>query len=82
MKPGDIIFKEDPLFGHHTFYEIEAVLLGAENQESVVKIRSLSRRPASLVGENDMIWMFVPEPLVRGLIFTPARATDGDGDEN
>jgi hypothetical protein len=28
MKPGDIIFNEDPISGRHTFYEIEAVALG------------------------------------------------------
>lgn len=75
MKPGDIVFKEDPIFGRHTFYEIDAVLLGAEGQESVVKIRSLSRRPADLGESGELKWMFVPEPLVRGMVFTPANLT-------
>lgn len=69
-KPGDIVFCEDPLFEKHTFYEIDAVLYGAEGQESVVKMRPLSRRPASLVNNEDLRFMFVPEPLIRGRIFT------------
>lgn len=74
MKPGDIVFSEDPVFGKHTFYKIEAVFIGAEGQESVVKLRSLSLAPASMSDDDrNMKYMFVPEPLVRGKVFTQAK---------
>lgn len=71
MKPGDIVFKPDPVFGKHQFWGIEAVALGAEGQESLVKLRSLTHRPGSFGEATDCTATLVPEMLVRGHVFTP-----------
>jgi len=67
MKPGDIVFQEDTVFGRHSFYEIEGVYLGAEGQESVVTLKSLSRRDPDYWSGPKV--MAVPEVLIRGKVF-------------
>lgn len=69
MQPGDLIWKDDPVSGRHRFWQIDAVLLGATGQESVVKIRALDRSEAGNVAQS-MKWMFVPVALVEGLVYT------------
>lgn len=69
---GDVVFVEDPIFQKHSLYEIEAISYGAEHQETVFKVRSLSRKPTSFDDKRD--WhMWVPEPLTRGRIFTRVK---------
>lgn len=69
MKPGDLVLKRDNKFGHHRLWEIEGVYLGAEGQESVVALRSLSHRPAHSGTDTTHETIFVPEMLIRGCIF-------------
>lgn len=72
MKPGDIIFWRDEQFGHNRFWEIQGVFLGAEGQESVVEIRSLTEKPAHSGEAREHPTTFVPEPLLRSAtIYSP-----------
>lgn len=78
MKPGDIIFCPDNKFGHHRFYEVNGVFLGAENQVSLIEITSLTEKPGSAHGHSLKPEMLVPEPLLRH--FTVYQKKD-TGDE-
>jgi hypothetical protein len=71
MKPGDIAMWRDDLYGHHRLWEIKGVFLGAEGQESLVAIQSLSEKPGAAY-DNAMPVLYVPEPLLRGLTFYAA----------
>lgn len=72
MKPGDIVFWRDEKFGRHRFWEIEGVFLGAEGQEGVIELRSLSERPAHSGETQEHPTTFVPEPLLRNVTtYTP-----------
>lgn len=71
MKPGDIIFWEDKEHGHHRFYRVDGVHLGADGQTSVIEIDSLTERSANPHGFENVA-MFVPEPLLRHVqVYTP-----------
>lgn len=71
MKPGDIVMWRDEQFGHHRFWEIKGVFLGAEGQEGLVHVESLNEKPGIAYG-NAMPSLYVPEPMLRGLtIYTP-----------
>lgn len=72
MKPNDIVYFEDKKFGHHRFWRVEGVFLGAEGQESLVELRSLTERPGTSHTYHAHPTTFVPEPILRGLaVFTP-----------
>ncbi len=72
MKVNDIVFWQDDEFGRHRFWKIEAVCLGADGHESLVRLRSLTERPGL---DDDGVrheTTVVPEPLLRFLtIYTP-----------
>ncbi|SDQ98630.1 hypothetical protein SAMN05519103_00313 [Rhizobiales bacterium GAS113] len=73
MKPGDIVFWRDDKFGHHRFWEILGVFLGAEGQEGVIELKSLNYRPAHSHVARVHETTFVPEPLLRKgvTVYTP-----------
>ena len=72
MKPGDIVFWRDKQFGHHRFWEIQGVFLGAEGQESLVELKSLTEKPGHAHFLDPFTTTFVPEPLLRNVtIYTP-----------
>lgn len=68
MKPGDIVMWRDEQFGHHRFWEIRAVCLGAEKQESLVRIVSLSENAGKDENGEKHITTVVPECLLRNVI--------------
>jgi len=65
MKPSDLIFWHDDKFGKHRFYEVQGVFIGADGQESLIELRSLTERPGVAYGKNMPDTTFVPEPLLR-----------------
>lgn len=72
MKPNDIVYFEDKQFGHHRFWRIEGVFLGALGQESLVELRSLTERPGHTYGSVVHPTTLVPEPMLRRFtIYTP-----------
>lgn len=72
MQPGDIVMWRDEQFGHHRFWEIQGIFLGAEGQEGVIELKSLTEKPAHSYKTQEHPTTFVPEPLLRGvLIYTP-----------
>jgi hypothetical protein len=66
MKPRDILMWRDDMYGHHRLWEVTGVFLGADGQESLIQIQSLTEMPGVAYG-NPMPVLYVPEPLVRGL---------------
>lgn len=70
MKPGDLVFFEDALFGRHRFWRIESVLLGALAHESLVRIVSLSESAGSDEAGISQRTTLVPEVLIRGKIYS------------
>lgn len=71
MKVGDIAMWRDEQFGHHRFWQIRGVFLGAKGQEGLVQIESLTEKPGAAFG-NVMPVLYVPEPMLRCLsIYTP-----------
>lgn len=64
MTPGDIIFWRDEKLGHHRFWEIKGVFLGAVGQESLIELRSLTEKAGDTYGGLHET-TFVPEPLLR-----------------
>jgi hypothetical protein len=66
MKPGDIAMWRDDLYGHHRLWEIKGVFLGAEGQESLIQLQSISEKPGIAFG-NALPVLYVPEPMVRSL---------------
>lgn len=64
MKPGDIVFYRDTVFGVHRFYEVDSVNFGAVGVASVVALRPLNEKPGSVDGKA-LDLMHVPEPLLR-----------------
>lgn len=72
MKPNDIVYFEDKQFGHHRFWRIEGVFLGALGQEDLIELRSLTHRPGHTYETGEHPTTFVPEPILRGLaIYIP-----------
>ena len=72
MKPNDIVYLEDAKYGHHRFWMVEGIFLGALGQESVVELRPLTERPATSYPGTQHHTVFVPEPMLRTLrVFTP-----------
>ncbi|MFG6591266.1 hypothetical protein [Sulfitobacter sp. 1A12157] len=69
MNVGSIIFWRDNKFGHHRFWEVRSILLGAEGQESLIGIRSLNYEPGTDETGSPIPELMVPECLIRGLVF-------------
>lgn len=71
MNTGDLIVWRDEKFGHHRFWRVEGIYLGAEGQESLIELRSMTERPgASGAGRHETTC--VPEPLLRNAtVYTP-----------
>lgn len=65
MAPGDIIVFSPARVGAARFYKVLGVFLGAEGQESLVELVSMTERPGSVPGKQTMHTTFVPEPLLR-----------------
>lgn len=75
MQVGSIVLWRDAKFGVNRAWTIEAVLLGAEGQESLVRLRSMFMRPG--IDEDGVTHetVVVPEVLIRNLeVFEPRRA--------
>ena len=73
MNVSDIVMFYDDQFGKHRFWEIQAICLGAEGQEGVIELRSLSESPGRGADGTIHDTTFVPEPLLRSAtIYTPA----------
>lgn len=69
MQVGDtVIFRGPPVH----LWEIVGIYLGAVGQESIIELRPLSHKPLTNAAKTRET-SFVPEPLIRGLVF--ARAT-------
>ncbi len=45
MKVHDLIVHFDAQFGRHHIWQVESVCLGAQGQESLVELRSLTEAP-------------------------------------
>lgn len=72
MKPNDIVYWQDDEFGHHRFWKIVAVCLGAEGQENLVRLQSLTEKAGVDDAGRRHDTTVVPEPLLRFLtIYTP-----------
>lgn len=67
MKPFDIIIWHDEKFGHHRVWEIEAICLGGEGQEGLVRLRSLTEKPGFDENGIKHKTTLVPEPLLRDM---------------
>lgn len=74
MNVGDIILWRDKQFGVNRAWEIEAVLMGAEHAESLVRIRPMFMRPGADENGNRHETLLVPECLLRGLESFEKRA--------
>jgi len=75
MQVGSIVLWRDTKFGVNRAWTIEAVMLGGEGQESLVRLRSMFMRPG--IDENGVTHetVVVPEVLLRNLeIFEPRQA--------
>lgn len=72
MKPGDIVMWRDEQFGHHRFWEIQAICLGAEKQEGLVRLVSLTENAGRDEHGEKHLTTVVPEVLLRNVtIYTP-----------
>lgn len=72
MQTHDIVFFKDEKCGRHRFWEILGIYLGAEGQESLVQLRSLSERPGKDGRGTEWDTTTVPECLLRNVaIYTP-----------
>ena len=67
MKPGDIIMWRDEKFGRDRFWEVHGVFLGAEGQEGLIELKSLTQRPGHTYESGIHPTTFVPEPLLRDM---------------
>lgn len=74
MKPGDMLLWRDHYNNRDRFWEVVSVLLGAEGQEGLVRLRPITDRPGFDEDGNRQDTVLVPEVLLRSLeIFTPLR---------
>ena len=64
---GDIVLWRDKQFGHNRAWEVEAVLLGAEGVESLVRLRPMFLKGGSDEHGNRQETTLVPECLLRDL---------------
>src|SRR5271166_3774454 len=76
MKPDDILLYRDTIFGHHRFWEIISVCLGAEKQEGLIELKSLNYTPGTDTEGRRPVTTWVPEPLLRGLLIYAAPAQE------
>lgn len=73
MQPRDILMFRDERFGHHRFWEIQSICLGALGQESLIELKPLSQTPGRDTEGSYLKTTWVPELLIRGHeIFTPS----------
>jgi len=74
MQIGSIVLWRDARFGVNRAWTIEAVLLGGEGQESLVRLRSMFMRPGVDEDGKTHDTVVVPEVLIRNLeIFEPRQ---------
>lgn len=64
---GDILLWRDREFGVNRAWEVDAILLGAEGHESLVRLRSMFMKPGHDESGDVQATVLVPECLLRGL---------------
>jgi hypothetical protein len=64
---GDILLWRDKQFGHNRMWEVEAILLGAEGVEGLVRLRPMFRTPGMDEDGVRHETTLVPECLLRDL---------------
>lgn len=64
---GDILLWRDEKFGRHRAWRVVSVLLGAENQESLIEMESMFERPGFDTDGKRIVTVLVPEVLTRHL---------------
>jgi hypothetical protein len=67
MNVGDMVLWRDKKFGHHRAWEIEAVLLGAEGAEGLVRMRPMFLKGGMDEDGQRHETVLVPECLLRDL---------------
>lgn len=67
MTVGDIILWRDKKFGANRAWEVEAVLLGAEGVEGLVRLRPMFWKPGMDENGQRQETVLVPECLLRDL---------------
>jgi hypothetical protein len=67
VRSGDLYVYRDERFGHHRFYGVVGVFLGAAGREGLVELRSLTEKPGCAYGRDAPATTTVPEPLLRGV---------------
>lgn len=75
MQVGSIVLWRDAKFGVNRAWTVEAICLGADGQESLVRLRSMFMKPG--VDEDGVHHetVVVPEVLIRNLeVFEPRQA--------
>jgi len=75
MKVGSIVLWRDAKFGHNRAWTVEAVCLGGEGQEGLIRLRSMFERPGVDEDGTRHETVVVPEVLLRGVeVFEPREA--------
>ena len=69
---GDLLEYRCPRFGLVTQWRVEGIFLGGRNEESVIHVTSVSRRPSSIIDGP----MLIPEQMIRHLTIIRAAETD------
>lgn len=67
LKVNDILEYRCPRFGLIWQWRVVGIYLGAEHQESLIELTSLTRRPGIASGMERASTMLVPEPMTRSL---------------
>lgn len=75
MKVGSIVLWRDAKFGHNRAWTVEAICLGAEGQEGLIRLRSMFEKPGVDELGQRYETVMVPEVLLRGVeVFEPREA--------
>ena len=66
LAPGVIILVLDDTFGHYRLWQVLSCCHGAQNQESLIELRSLTKWPGIDTEGERHATTWVPERLLRG----------------